>query len=71
MPAHWDISKLCHVREAEEGRKRREKKLPTCGLRAVSLLIIIISWSYNGGLIGSDSFVQERGDKRVPGVSVL
>lgn len=47
-------------------------KLPTCGLRAVILLIIIISFSHNGSLIKSDSFVHRRGergrDKRVPGV---
>lgn len=44
--------------------------LPTCGLRAVSPVIIIIS--FNGRLIKSDSFVHRRGergrDKRVPGV---
>lgn len=68
---HAGVKAKCHVREGGESRKRG-KKLPTCGLRAVSLLIIIISWSYNGCLIGSDSFVLSRGsDKRVPRVSVL
>lgn len=58
---------ICCLREREE-----QQKLPTCGLRAVSPLIIIISFSYNGCLIKSDSFVRRRGgrgrDKRVPGV---
>lgn len=34
------------LREEEE-EEGRVKKLPTCGLRAVSRLIIIISFSYN------------------------
>lgn len=38
--------------------------LPTCGLRAVSLLIITISFNYNGCLIKSDSFVQQERRER-------
>lgn len=63
--AGFSSSSICCL--WEEGAK-----LPTCGLRAVSPLIIIISFSYNGCLIKSDSFVHRRGergrDKRAPGV---
>lgn len=37
--------------------------LPICGLRAVSLVIIIISFNYNSCLIKSDSFVHRSGER--------